>query len=164
VSLDESRAHPGAPDGDGVDLSDPPAPATPQTGETARDGDPRSVRNDNIVRLTAQGWSRDSLAEFMNVSPRTIDRVRSANRDAIQTLRDEHMEQTSAALNALVPKAVRRLHVLIDSPLESVSLGAAKFVVDAALRYRDAADTEKRVRALEEGVIADGEWSPPWTS
>lgn len=149
MSIGAPRRHPGADDGDDPTLSDPTPVSEP---EMTHGDEMRADRNGEIVRLTAIGWTRDRVAEAMNVSPRTVDRVRADNRVEIRRLRDDQAEATAAALNSLVPRAIRRLHLLIDSPLDAVALGASKFIVESALRWRDAAEIEQRIRALEEGT------------
>lgn len=152
MSLGSPREPLGADDGEGVDLSGPHTRQSPEIDGKATKVDQRIHRHDEVIRLTALGWTREAVADAVDLSARQVDRVRAANRDQIRAIRDDQAEATAAAINSLVPKAIRRLHALIDSPLDNVALGASRYVVDAALRWRDAAEIEQRIRALEEGT------------
>lgn len=107
------------------------------------------TRTDEIVRLTAIGWTQRQIANDLGVSESTVKRQRAAHRDRITQLRDQAAEDAAAVIGSLVPKALRRLAELIDSPNDPVALGASKFVVDAALRWREQTEVERRLQALE---------------
>jgi len=102
-----------------------------------------------LVAAYIAGATHAEAAERADSSTSTARRVHARWRDHITTERDALAEQAAARLLDLIPQAVEAFAALVDSPVPGVRLAAARYVLDAALRWRDQTETERRLAALE---------------
>ncbi len=103
------------------------------------------------------GLTYERAAEVAGVSRATAGR-RMADpsfRAQVERLRRDHARRIEVRLAALSTRAVDALDDLIadrDSPAQR--LGAARVVLDGVLRFREAAEVEDRLAALEARIGA----------
>lgn len=115
-------------------------------------GDGRRRADAVLVASLAGGSTKEEAAEAAGVSERTVYR-RCDDTDFVARVEEAQQElisRTTARLCATTGRAVDTLSELLDaSQPPSVRLGAARTVLDSALRWRDAEEIEIRLLALE---------------
>ena len=111
-------------------------------------GTPRG-RDLAIIEAVASGLTNKQTAAQVGCSTSTVHRVRRAHRDKITALADERWAAHAHAAGRAVPRALATLLQLMDSPHDAVRLGAAKAMLDTAVRLRESQDLAERVAELE---------------
>jgi hypothetical protein len=107
-----------------------------------------------IASLSAIGSPSATISRELECSPRTVTRARARHRAWITEQRDITADETAAALLAMNAQAIRALTELIASAQDAVRFGAARFIVESSLKWRDQVDVERRLQALEAEEIA----------
>ena len=104
-----------------------------------------------LVVALASGLSRKQAAQQAKVSERTVTRrlADPAFRERVAAAQAETITQTSAQLTAAGLEAVHTLVQLLSAQAESVRLAAARAVLELAVSYREGAQLEVRIAALE---------------
>ncbi len=110
---------------------------------------PQDPRDLQIAAMTVAGRSTAEIASEVSVSPSTVKRTRARFRDWIDQSRSEVAERVSADLLDLCSNASAALGGLLTARNENVRLGAIRTVLDAAAKWRDSTDIERRISALE---------------
>ena len=115
-------------------------------------GSGRRTADAALIAALATGATREEAAVAAGVSERTVYRrcddheFTSQVEDAQQDL----ISRSTARLGAATGQAIETLVDLLDAAQPpSVRLGAARAVLDSAMRWRDAEETELRLAALE---------------
>jgi hypothetical protein len=113
----------------------------------------RKNADDAMLLELASGKTVQAVAELCDVSERTVRR-RQADpdfRQRLHTLRAEMIERGLGKLADGVADAAQALrNLLAEGKSESVKLAAAKVILEQAVKLREAAELEERIRALEE--------------
>jgi hypothetical protein len=115
-----------------------------------------------VVAALVAGHSTREAADQAGVSYSTARRVRQRWSDHITAERDRLAEQAAARLLDLIPQAVEAFAALVASPVPGVRLAAARYVLDAALRWRSESELERRLRELEADRDQPTEQWTPW--
>jgi hypothetical protein len=102
-----------------------------------------------VARMSAQGWTVRKISAEAQVSETTVTRTRRRHRDWITAARDTVADETAAALLDMNSEALDALREMLHSPLDTIRFGAARFVIESSLRWRDQVDIERRLQALE---------------
>jgi hypothetical protein len=110
-----------------------------------------TARQEAAALALAAGQEVKAAAAACGVGERTLHRWRegAAFRSRVQELRTELFGLAVGRLCELTGKAADRLGKLVDSNTETVALGAAKAILEAAPRLREAVDLAARVAELE---------------
>ena len=112
---------------------------------------PRPSGRDLVVAtMSAQGRSVARIATEVEVSPQVVVRTRRRHRAWIDAERERVSEEVAAGLITLAEDALDGLRDMLRSPVDPVKLGACRFVLESALKWRDQIDTERRLAALED--------------
>lgn len=116
-------------------------------------GKTRHNADDQLIEALARGQTQTEAAQLAGCSVRTVARrlTDAGFAGRVETFRDALLEQGAARMGGLVELAATTLRQLMeatDSP-PAAKLGAAKTVIDAALKLRDTLLIEKRLAALE---------------
>jgi transposase-like protein len=127
----------------------------PPEGENGRGLTPRQ---EAAALALAGGRQVKAAAEAVGIGERTLHRWResAAFRAREQQLRSELFGVAVGRLCELTGKAADRLGALVESKTETVALGAAKAILEAAPRLREAAELADRLAALERQLGGDG--------
>ncbi|HKB04041.1 MAG TPA: hypothetical protein VKD90_17595 [Gemmataceae bacterium] len=115
----------------------------------------RRNADDAIAVALAAGQTQAGAAAAAGVSERTVARrvTDPAFRQLVSRLRGEMVGQAIGVLVAgMFGSAVVLRHLMLNAESETVRLGAARSVLELALRAREATELEERVQALEEGA------------
>jgi hypothetical protein len=119
----------------------------------------RKNADDALILHLASGKTVQAAAELCAVSERTIRR-RQADpgfRQRLHTIRAEMIERGLGKLADAVADAAQALrNLLAEAESEAVKLSAAKIILEQAVKLRDAAELEQRIRALEERLDKKG--------
>lgn len=102
--------------------------------------------------LTGQ-YQLQKLAQLLEVHPNTLTNwlKRADVKEAIADVQEETHQQVTTELKALTLKATRKLHALIDSPIDGVALQAVKDVLDrAGHKTKQEIKIDKTVTTIEE--------------
>jgi hypothetical protein len=115
--------------------------------------------DDAILLHLASGKTVQATAELCAVSERTIRR-RQADpgfRQRLHTLRAEMIERGLGKLaDAVADAAQTARNLMAGAESETVKLAAAKLILEQALKMRDAAELNERIRAVEERLNKTG--------
>jgi hypothetical protein len=127
-------------------------------------GAPEQPRGRDAVLVAAYiaGATHADAAARADCSTSTARRAHARWRDHITTERDALAEQAAARLLNLIPQAVEAFAALVASPVPGVRLAAARYVLDAALRWRDKTEVERRLSELEADRDQPTERWQPW--
>src|SRR5262245_55086565 len=113
----------------------------------------RRKANHVLLMALACGASIEAAANKAGVSPATVyRRLQDPEfQKELQRLRSDMVERTASTLTAASCEAVKSLvDLLKDSGPASVRLGAARAVIDLAIKMREMVELEQRVAALEQ--------------
>jgi len=104
-----------------------------------------------LVTALAVGATVEQAAERAGVSARTVHRRRGDAdfKRRVDEARAELLGRAMARLSAACTTAVTTLTALLTAESESVRLGAARSVLDAALRWREHEDLAARLDHVE---------------
>ena len=108
--------------------------------------DPRDLQ---IAAMTVAGRSAAEITSEIGCSPSTVHRTRRTWRAWIDHSRQEMAERVAGDLLSLCANAASALADLLRSRNESIKLGAIRTTLDAASKWREAADLERRIASLE---------------
>jgi AcrR family transcriptional regulator len=112
----------------------------------------RRKANQVLLAALACGATVEAAANKAGVSPATVYRRLKERefRKELQRLRSEMMQRMADMLAAAGGEAVKSLLALLkDGGPATVRLGAARSVIELAVKLREAADFEPRIAALE---------------
>lgn len=115
-------------------------------------GMPSKVQRFVTLYLTGQ-YTLQKTAELLNVHVNTLHNwmKREDVKLAISEMQMQTHEQVSTELKALTLKATRKLHALMDSPIDGVALQAVKDVLDrAGHKTKQEIKIDKTVTTIEE--------------
>ena len=117
-----------------------------------------TVRQEAAALALAAGREVKATAKACGVGERTLHRWRgdAAFRSRVQELRTELFGLAVGRLCELTGKAADRLGELLDSKTETVALGAAKAILEAAPRLRESADLAAQLAALQQDFAEFG--------
>lgn len=113
---------------------------------------PTKMQRFVTLYLTGQ-YQLQKLAQLLEVHPNTLGNwlKRADVKEAIAEVQIETHEQVATELKALTLKATRKLHALIDSPIDGVALQAVKDVLDrAGHKTKQEIKIDKTVTTIEE--------------
>ena len=121
-------------------------------------GGDRSKADAALVAALAGGSTVEDAAATVGVGVATVYRRLQVPefRTQIDDARAVLIATAVARLGAASTRAVATLEGLLSADSEAVQLGAAKAILDAALRWREHQDLTERVRVLEEQLGQDG--------
>ncbi len=121
-------------------------------------GGDRSKADGALIAALAGGSTVEDAATTAGVGAATAyRRLREpAFRKRIDDARSELIAAAVARLGAASTGAVATLEGLLAADSEAVRLGAARAILDAALKWREHEDLTERVRVLEEQLGQDG--------
>lgn len=100
----------------------------------------------------ATGSTTLEAARKARVTPRTIDRwlATPSFRKRISEIRTEILERSTGQLVNILTCAIGSLRSLLVSESDHVRLGAARTILDTAVKYHEVLALEERVKNLEE--------------
>ena len=115
---------------------------------------PGQSQDDVFATELARGQSVASAAKSAGFSVRTaFRRLGDAKfRARVSSLRSRLVDRAVGLLAATNAKAAATLRALLDDDAATVRLNAARCVLEATTRLRDAAELEERLQALERHV------------
>ena len=105
-----------------------------------------------LIVALATGATREEAAVAAGVSSRTVYRRcdESEFMSRVEDAQQDLISRSTARLGAATGQAIETLVDLLDAAQPpSVRLGAARAVLDSAMRWRDAEEIELRLAALE---------------
>jgi hypothetical protein len=116
-----------------------------------------TARQEAAALALAGGRQMKAAAESLGIGERTLHRWRESPvfQSREQQLRSELFGLAVGRLCELTGKAADRLGELVDSKTETVALGAAKAILEAAPRLREAAELADRLAAVERRLTGD---------
>ena len=120
-------------------------------------GGDRSKADAALIAALAGGSTVESAASTVGVGVATVYRRLATPefRTQVDDARAELIAVAVARLGAASTKAVTTLEGLLAADSEAVQLGAARAILDAALKWREHNDLTERVRALEAQVTPE---------
>jgi hypothetical protein len=110
-----------------------------------------------LILVLACGATVESAARKCSVSESTVYRrlQEPAFKRQVQNVRGEMLQRTSGALAASSMEAVKALlQLLTGGKNEMVRLGAGRAVLDHSVKFRESADLEERLTAVEAQLAA----------
>jgi hypothetical protein len=109
-----------------------------------------------MIEATAFGWSEKRIAEYANVSVRTIRRRKADHgfMGKVRQLRKEMLEQSGAKLVKSLGKAIARLEKLLKCDKENIQLAASRSLIELCIRMRETVDHEERIASIEAKLTA----------
>ena len=120
-------------------------------------GERRNADAPLVAALAGGATVRDAAVEVGIGEATAHRRLKEPEfRKRVDDARAELIAAAVARLGAASTRAVATLEGLLAADSEAVRLGAAKAILDAALRWREHQDLTERVRALEEQLGQDG--------
>ena len=120
-------------------------------------GERRNADAALVAALAGGATVRDAAAEVGIGEATAHRRLKEAGfRGRVDDARAELIAAAVARLGAASTKAVSTLEGLLAAESEAVRLGAAKAILDSALKWREHQDLTERVRVLEEQLGQDG--------
>ena len=127
-------------------------------------GSDRSRADAALVAALAGGSTVEDAAATASVGVATVyRRLKEADfRKWVDDARAELIAVAVARLGAASTKAVATLDGLLAADSEAVRLGAARAILDAALKWREHEDLAERVRGLEEQLAPDQGGTRRW--
>jgi hypothetical protein len=111
--------------------------------------------DDALILALACGTPVEAAALKAGVSERTVYRRMQDPqfRQRIKATRSDMVERAASILTAANMQAVKTLLSLQETSVsEAVRLGASKAVLEYSIRFREIADLEERLKALEQQV------------
>lgn len=116
--------------------------------------DVRRGRDERLALLLAVGCSARQAAHRSGFAVRTVYRrlKDDAFQQQVQAVRSQIFERTASRLGRLGLKAAATLQALLDADSETIRLGAAREILQAAVRLKSTMEFEARIRSLEEGA------------
>jgi hypothetical protein len=120
-------------------------------------GERRNADAPLVAALAGGATVRDAAVEVGIGEATAHRRLKEPEfRKRVDDARAELIVAAVARLGAASTRAVMTLEGLLAADSEAVRLGAAKAILDAALRWREHQDLTERVRVLEEQLGQDG--------
>ncbi len=118
------------------------------------------ARDDLLAAALASGAKIVEAAEAAGVSERTAHRrlADPAFRQRVENARRDHVQHVADKLATLGDQALDTLAELLGAPRvpAAVRCRAAVAVLDQTLRWREQADVEERLAAVEEALVERG--------
>jgi hypothetical protein len=118
----------------------------------------RQQADDAFLLALACGATIENAARQAGLSVRTAHRRMADDRfrQRLQALRADMVQRTAGALTAAANEAVRTLVDLLKPAMPgAVRLGAARSVLEISLRFRETAELEQRLAALEKRLVGN---------
>lgn len=108
-------------------------------------------RRSNALPLLAMGMSAKQVAEKIGCTEQNVyDWLRDQEyRDEVIEQRTRYLDQAAGVFSASVLKAVTKIRNLVDSTNESVSLAAAKTLLEYSIKYYHMINLEDRLKRVE---------------
>ena len=121
-------------------------------------GGDRKHADSALIAALAGGSTVEDAATTAGVGVATVYRrlKEPEFRRQVDDARAEMIAAAVAKLGAASTKAVAKLEGRLAAEAEAVQLGAAKAILDAALRWREHEDLAERVAALEGQLTQEG--------
>lgn len=119
----------------------------------------RKNADDAMLLHLASGKTVQAVAELCAVSERTVRRrqAEAGFGERLHALRADMIDRGLGKLADAVADAAQALrNLLAEAESEAVKLSAAKAILEQAVKLRDAAELEQRIRALEERMATKG--------
>jgi hypothetical protein len=119
--------------------------------------DDKRSKDETAVLALACGATVDKAAQQAQMSRWTLYRrlALPAFRRRVQAARAEMLQRSAGTATAATPAALKTLlELLTGSPRDAVRLGAARSLLEVALKLREITDLEERLANLEEQVRA----------
>ena len=119
----------------------------------------RQDADEALLMALACGATVENAAQKAGISRRTAQRrlADSAFRQRLAERRADMVQRTAGMLTAASLESVKTLLTLQASPNPAgVRLGAARSVLDMAVKLREASEWEERLLALEQRLGANG--------
>jgi hypothetical protein len=119
--------------------------------------DDKRTKDETAVLALACGATVEKAAQQAKLGKRTLYRrlTHPAFRRRVQAARAEMLQRSAGTATAATPAALKTLlELLAGSTRDAVRLGAARSVLDVALKLREVTDLEERLAALEQQVAA----------
>ena len=120
--------------------------------------DDKRTKEETVVLALACGATVEKAAQQAQLGKRTLYRrlTQPAFRRRVQAARAEMLQRTAGTATAATPAALKTLLELLNGGTSAaVRLGAARTVLEVALKLRETTDFEGRLSALEETVDGD---------
>lgn len=104
-----------------------------------------------LIASLAAGYSIKSAAVRASVGERTVQRrlAEPEFRDQVRDAREAFIQQTVGALAMASAQASITLSELLKADSEMARLGAARVILEQAMKYRDSDALESRIERLE---------------
>ena len=120
-------------------------------------GGDRSGADAALIAALAGGNTVEDAATTAGIGVATAYRrlKEPAFRQRVDDARAELIAAAAAKLGAASTRAVTTLEGLLSAESEAVQLGAARSILDAALKWREHQDLAERVRTLEDQVTTE---------
>ncbi|MCC7425043.1 MAG: hypothetical protein IT428_32640 [Planctomycetaceae bacterium] len=120
-------------------------------------GKGRQNADDRLIVELAGGKTVAEAAAVAGIGERTVYRRLNdpAFRKCLSDARSAFVEQALAKLAGASGRAVATLVTLLDAEADSIKLGAARSILDAGLKLREAVELEDRIRRLEQANEGD---------
>ena len=119
--------------------------------------DAKRTKDETAILALACGATVEKAAQQAKQSKRTLYRrlAQPAFRRQVQAARAEMLQRSAGTATAATPAALKTLLELLNgSTRDAVRLGAARSVVEMALKLREITDLEERLSTLEVQVAA----------
>src|SRR5258707_1890945 len=119
--------------------------------------DAKGTKDETAILALACGATVEKAAQQAQQSKRTLYRrlAQPVFRRQVQAARAEMLQRSAGTATAATPAALKTLlELLAGSTRDSVRLGAARSVLEVALKLRAITDLEERLAALEQQVAA----------
>ena len=119
--------------------------------------DDKRTKDETAVLALACGATVEKAAQQAKLGKRTLFRrlTDPAFRRRVQAARAEMLHRSAGTATAATPAALKTLlELLAGSTRDAVRLGAARSVLDVALKLREITDLEERLAALEQQAAA----------
>ena len=116
------------------------------------------AKDQALLAALGCGATPQNAANKVGVSRRTVFRrlADPAFQEKLRNFRADVIKRTTAMLTASNLEAVKSLMELLNPALPpSVRLGAARTLLELAIRYRENAELDERLRALEDRFDSD---------
>jgi hypothetical protein len=120
--------------------------------------DDKRSKDETAMLALACGATVDKAAQQAKLSKRTLYRrlAQPAFRRRVQAARAEMLQRTAGTATAATPAALKaNVELFTGSSSDAVRLGAARSVMEIALKLREITDLEERLSALEQKIDGD---------
>lgn len=116
----------------------------------------KQQKADALVVAVSEGRSIRDAAELAGMSERSAYRVlnRPEVQARIEQLRQEAFSRASSHLSGLSIRAARKLGDLLEEADRTVSLRAAKIILEGGAKLRETVSLEGRIAEIEAAVAA----------